>query len=541
LAQALAHAFRAGADSVEFHQVTSAGLSEPLSAARKLSTLLSAVCDEAYSQSPHIRNEMLGRRELTSQGAKARRELIEAMIERSSEDKLGITGYGPDRAMYEAVLKHTGLHVQGGETWGFRAPTADQLRPVWGAIAQFIDAASDAPATVDGLFERLMAPPIGLKEGPIPVLLVAYLLQRTDDVAIYESGTFQPNLTADLVERLVKAPQRFALKSFSTRGNRVQILAEISKATASLGVGGLSPLSQNRLRNETVLAVAAPLLNLVRRMPVYTRRTSRLSERTLAVRNALREAREPDRLLLVDLPAACGFAGAVWRKPTAATIAKFGNALSTALDELNGAYQAQLLEIRDLLAAALELPADVPTIRDWIAPRAADLEGKVLDGKLQSFVFNLADDSTDPQGWLERIGLVVTNKAVEQWLDEDRAVFRSVLAERVAAFLRVQALHFEMKSRSLTEPFTARKLTLTTPEGVEESRVIYYDDSAAAGLEELVDDALGRAEKLVGGTHGREALTALLVERMVRPTIQQEIGLDSGAEKAQIRKARSGK
>lgn len=541
LAQALANAFRAGVDGVHFRQVTSGGLSEPLSAAHGLSSLLSAVCDEAYCQSPQIRNEMLGRRELTSQGAKARRELIEAMIERPDDDKLGIQGYGPDRAMYEAVLKHTGIHVQSGEIWGFRAPTAPQLRSVWGAMAQFIDAASDSPDSVDHLYERLTAPPIGLKEGPIPVLLVAYLLQRMDDVAIYEAGTFQPNLTSDLVERLVKAPQRFALKSFSTRGNRVQILAAISSATASLGVGGLSPLSQTRLRNETVLAVAAPLLNLVRRMPVYTRKTSRLSERTLAVRNVLREAREPDRLLLVDLPAACGFDGAAWLKPTAATIAKFGKDLSSALDELNGAYETQLFEIRDLLAAALQLPADVPTIRDWIAPRAADLEGKVLDGKLQSFVFNLADDSTDPQGWLERIGLVVTNKAVELWLDEDRVAFRSVLAERVASFLRVQALHFEAKSQSLAEPFIARKLTYTTPEGVEQSRVIYYDETAGAGLDELVDEVLGRAETLIGGPHGREALTALLVERMLKPTMQQELGLDSRVDKTQIRKAQSGK
>ncbi|MGY2702559.1 hypothetical protein [Nocardioides sp. HB32] len=541
LAQALASAFRAGSQGVEFRQVTCEDRSTPLSGMKGLSSLLSAVCDQAYAESPVIRNEMLGRRELTSQGAKARRELIEAMIEHPNEDRLGIQGYGPDRAMYEAVLKHTGLHIQDGDTWTFRGPKASNLVSVWGAIEGFVNAASEKPATVDRLYDRLMAPPIGLKEGPIPVLLVAYLLQRTDDVAIYEDGTFQPNLTADLIERLVKAPRRFALKSFGIGGSRVKILAEISKATASLGVGGLKPLSQDRLRNETVLAVAAPLLNLVRRMPTYTRQTSLLTERTLAVRNALREAREPDRLLLVDLPAACGFEGPAWTSPGHATIQQFGEVLRAALDELSGAYEAQLYEIRDLLATALGLPADVATIREWITPRAADLEGKVLDEKLRAFVFNLGNDSSDPQSWLEGIGMVVTNKSVERWLDEDRAAFRSILAERVAAFLRVQALHFEAKSRSLAEPFTARKLTFTTPEGTEQSRVIYYDDGAAESLQSLVDDVLTSAEELVGGPHGREALTALLVERMVRPTIHQEIGLEPGAEKAQIRKARSGK
>jgi hypothetical protein len=40
---------------------------------------LSAVCDRVYHKSPKIWNELINRRQLTSQGAKARRELIEAI------------------------------------------------------------------------------------------------------------------------------------------------------------------------------------------------------------------------------------------------------------------------------------------------------------------------------------------------------------------------------------------------------------------------------------------------------------------------------
>ena len=67
---------------------------------------------------------------------------------------------------------------------------------------------------VDELYTRLKAPPIGLKDGPIPVLLAALLLHRADDVAVYQDGTYQPELSADLLERLVKTPQRFAVKAF---------------------------------------------------------------------------------------------------------------------------------------------------------------------------------------------------------------------------------------------------------------------------------------------------------------------------------------
>ena len=47
---------------------------------------------------PVIRNEMVARRDLTSQGARARRELLTAMVQSSEKERCGIEGYGPERA-----------------------------------------------------------------------------------------------------------------------------------------------------------------------------------------------------------------------------------------------------------------------------------------------------------------------------------------------------------------------------------------------------------------------------------------------------------
>ena len=243
------------------------------------------------------------------------------------------------------------------------------------------------------------------------MLLVAHLLQRPDDVAIYEDGTFQPSLTVEMVERLVKSPQRFALKSFEQDTSRAQILAAIAKVTASLGVGGLSTTTRSGLRNETVLAVAAPLLNLVRGMNLYTRRTSLLSPQALAVRDLLLKAREPDQLLLVDLPAACGSEGPTWRKPSAAAIDKFARVLRRSLRELQHAYERQLFQVRDWLAESFSESADLGTLRKSLSARAEQIDDKVIDGKLKAFIFNVTDDSTDREGWLGRIGLAITGKS----------------------------------------------------------------------------------------------------------------------------------
>ena len=61
---------------------------------RALAAVLSDVCDRRYPLTPQVRNEMLSRRALTSQGAKARRDLLEAMIEHPGEPRSGSTDMG---------------------------------------------------------------------------------------------------------------------------------------------------------------------------------------------------------------------------------------------------------------------------------------------------------------------------------------------------------------------------------------------------------------------------------------------------------------
>ncbi|RIK33737.1 MAG: hypothetical protein DCC57_24835, partial [Chloroflexi bacterium] len=60
-------------------------------AARGLTTLLSVICDQLYAETPRLWNELLNRRTLSSQGAAARRNLIEAMLSRAASPR-GATG-----------------------------------------------------------------------------------------------------------------------------------------------------------------------------------------------------------------------------------------------------------------------------------------------------------------------------------------------------------------------------------------------------------------------------------------------------------------
>jgi hypothetical protein len=496
-----------------------AGSSETIQVSRGLSSLLSYVCDNVYEDSPEISNEMLGRRELTSQAAKARRELLTAMIEHHDEEWLGMTGFGPEKAMYAALLRHTKIHRQNDDgVFGYHQPARGSMNAAWGKMTRMIDGATADQLTLDKIYESLMAPPIGLKEGPIPVLLTALLLQRIDDVAVYQEGTYQPSLTSDLLERLVKSPDRFAVKRFKLTGNRLQFLEAVARAIGNV-TGRTIVLSGRRgvtNRNPALLSVTGPLLAMIRSLPPYALRTGSVSEIARSVRSAIVTAREPDELILADLPKALGMEGLGTRAGSErAQFVVFGKKFEEALEELNGAYAALLDRCQRSLEVELGLAQEeLPSLRITLRKRASGLADNLLEPRLRSFVLLACNDILDDEAWLEAIANNIAGRPAAGWRDQDADRFMAELHAIGGAFRRYQALHYEALARNSQAGFDAHRITITARDGREYSDVVWVEEETRGRLEEAAKQALAAAHELLGA-RGGEALLALLAGNVI--------------------------
>ena len=134
------------------------------------SAALSDAADMSYTDTPRVRNEMLNRSELTSQGAKARGVLLAAMIEHGIEPGLGMEGHGPEVAMYRAFLERTGLHGpdKRNEVMAFKRPTDVSLQPVWKMLHEEFKRSTSLRINLNEVYSALLLPPYGMKEGPFP-------------------------------------------------------------------------------------------------------------------------------------------------------------------------------------------------------------------------------------------------------------------------------------------------------------------------------------------------------------------------------------
>ena len=109
------------------------GLGEPLAAQAGLSATLSQASDLVFHSTPRVANEMIARRELTSQGAKARRMLLDAFLANPARERFGIQGYGPERAIYEAVYGPRAFTQADKQTghWVITKPRIRNWRRAW--------------------------------------------------------------------------------------------------------------------------------------------------------------------------------------------------------------------------------------------------------------------------------------------------------------------------------------------------------------------------------------------------------------------------
>lgn len=492
--------------------------------------LLSAVCDRTYPKTPVLWNELINRRTLTSQGAKARRVLLEAMLEQPEVERLGLEGYGPEVAMYYSVLQQTGIHRQEQGEWGFYPPASSlplpsgrgvgaerlgvkttlgqsNLGPIWTAITEFCLGATTAPLSLGQLYQTLNAPPYGMKSGAIPVLLAAVLLHYSDEVSVYKEGTFIPVLGPEHFELLVKDPARFSVKHIEVTGVRSQVFRELEEILRG-GVG--KPHRQSKARNLTVLSVVKPLIQFVRKLPNFTLKTRRISGRSRAVLQTLLHTQEPDELLFEALPQACDLAPIVVSEADDGTIARtFREHLVEALREINGAYDALLTECQDLLYSAFGVHSDRTQLRQDLQFRASRVLGNCVEASLNRFARAAADEAVGDRQWLEAIVMVIADKPAESWKDEDMTRFELNLSDLARRFKNLEALQASVKATS-KGGFEARRLTVTRPDGTEVNKMVWASDEHQAKVDPSIDDIF----KQFPDPQLREALLTRLTERM---------------------------
>lgn len=398
----------------------------------ELNSLASALADVRFKESPRLHNELLNRSKPSSNAAAARNALLRRMIFNEGEKRLGIEGFPAEGGLFASLLEATGLYRRTILGWTFVAPTANDedtcnLGPAWRAATRFLEANAYRTVSAVEIYDIWHQAPFGIKDGLLPVLLVAFILSKRRDLAFYRQGIFQARMSDLDMDYLVKDPTDIQLRWMDLSDASRRLLSDMATIVRELDEG-------NALTDLEPIDVARGLVAIYDRLPPWVSRTQQLSANAKQVRQLFKQANDPNKLIFDDIPKLFGDGADIHEGDA---LHRIVDHMREGLRELREAYSSMLHRLRETLLAELEVPNASPPMLAELRARAENIRQLGGDHRLEAFIVRLGQfqGSNDD---MESMASMATSKPARNWVDSDIDRAAVELAQLAQQFIRAE-------------------------------------------------------------------------------------------------------
>ena len=398
----------------------------------EINSLVSDFADARFNKAPKLNNELLNRIKPSSNAIAAQNFLLRRMALYEGEPRLGIEGFPAEGGLFASLLVESGLYQSTPDGLRFVPPRLGHdpcnLVPAWAAAAQFLEAESHRSVSIAEIYDLWRRVPFGIKDGLLPILALAFTLSKRDVLAFYRQGIFQALFTDLDAEVLAKNPADIQLRWMDLSALSRRLLADMADIVRDLD-------AENTLPNLEPIDVARGLVAVYDRLPPWVGRTQRLSANAKRIRQLLKQANDPNRLIFNDLPQVLDDSSV-----TLAEIAtdEISDLIREGLTELCQAFPTMLTRIREMLFAELQVPNDSTSMLAELRARSANIRDLGGDHRLEAFVVRLAQFEGREED-VEGLAGMAVNKPPRDWVDADIDRASVELAALAQRFIRAEA------------------------------------------------------------------------------------------------------
>lgn len=460
------------------------GKEQKIESHRDFNELLSRVCEEIYSETPVMNNELFNKHKLSGTITAARKSYLTYLVEHSAEENLGFPDdkFPPEKTIYYSLLKNTGLH-QNGEFGD--APINEGFLPLWNACEAFLKSTENKARRISELIKILSTQPYKLKQGFLDFWIPTYLFIKRQDYALYDAsrGAFIPNVNMEFFDLLQKHPQDFEVKKFAVDGVKLGFFNQYRRFV-NLG-------DEFTITKDSFIETIKPFLGFYARLDDYTKHTRKFDhESTMKFRDVLAKAKDPEKAFFEDLPEALGFNQEKLKQEE--FILEYGNIIQRAIRELRTCYTRLIDRIEERLVVGFDLQSgDYSEYVEEIRLRLANVKVYLLTDKQREFYHHAMTKYDNRTQWYQSICYTILEQRLDALRDEQEEklvddliyVFRtcekySSISQKTEDLGHGDAYSFDMVTNRGTD---VRTQTYILPE---------RDRSRAAKLEEKISGIL---------------------------------------------------
>lgn len=476
----------------------------PVNGERAFNRMLSEAVSKAYPKAPIYRNELINREKVSPTASTARKNLFDLISEKWQEADLGFMAndFPAERAIYTTLLKESGMHRKTKEGYELYPPAKNSsFTDLWVECEKFLAESQHSRKGVAELMERLAEKPFKLKYGLVELWLPLFLFIKRGDFALYRDGAFVPQLNGTILYEMTRQPRDFQVKAFVVEGIRLKLF---NKYKSFLGKEEVKNLTNGEL-----LDVTRPFLSFYRNLDGYTQQTDKLSPEAKALREAIKNATDPERTFFEDLPNALRMSLEELEKSDA-QLGKFVGFLSEAINDLQQATPRLVERIDTYIAdEVLGTGERFPATREALVQRLQGIrEHQLLDHLKPLFKRSLAPlDQAD--AWVSSVAEGAMGKPLGRFTDRDEDILKERLNQLYGELSNLAELQ-----RVEVDPDEAPavRLNITTSAKGTRTETIQYPVKKKAQVERLMKEL---KEKLKGDSAiDRAALAWLLNEEL---------------------------
>lgn len=402
----------------------------------EVNSFASDMADKRFSKAPYLHNELLNRTKPSSSAIAAQNLLLQRMILDEGKPRLGITGFPADGGLFASLLEAPMLYRDGVVTEPKNGDDPSNLRHAFIEARRILMEDSDRVVAMSEIYDKWKNPPYGIKNGVMAILGTVFILSQRKNTALYRRSVFQARLTDVDIECLTKHPEDIQLRWMKLSDEARSLLSELATVVQELDDKG-------ELVNSEPIDIGRGLVALHDHLPTWTKRTQYLSENAKKVRQILKQAKDPNKLIFDDLPKLLD-KGAPNGKN--ANLQATGDRVRDGLIELREAYPNMLTRLCNLLLEELEVPNSSEQNLIELRDRAKNIRELDGDHRMEAFVVRIAKfDTTDEI--IESLASMAVNKPAQEWVDADINHAKIELAKFARKFIRSEA-YAHVKGRS---------------------------------------------------------------------------------------------
>tara|TARA_R110002050_G_scaffold176775_1_gene309771 strand:- start:32233 stop:35457 length:3225 start_codon:yes stop_codon:yes gene_type:complete len=386
---------------------------------RELNQQLSRICEDVYSQTPVIKNELFNKHKVSGAIATARRSFFRALEHNFDLKDLGFSNdkFPPEKTIYYTLLQRQGIHIETANGYTLTSPKKDsEIYVLWEICEQFLSTAKDERKNISELIDTLSNAPYKVKQGVIDFWVPIFLFIRKGDYALYSNGTFKPYINEQELHLLIRNPHIYEVKSFELNDLKLSFFNKYREL--------LQLENSDKANINTFIESIRPVLLMIRNLTPYSQTTKRISKEAFQLRESIQTAQDPEKVFFDEFPKALGFD----TNELLQSKENFDNYIykfQNTLDEIKDSYNQLLNRFEQFIVSdVIGKKCEFETYKNALSNRFSSLKEHQLIAKQKTFVQRVNSPLNDRDSWLASVAQTLIGKTLTSITDTDENVLK---------------------------------------------------------------------------------------------------------------------